>query len=184
MPKVPIRAKREGPSIEELHSYLAVDRNSLDDAAEQQPMLYHQVAEAHVLAQAERDELKEEMARVDADVADRIRKELDEAQEKATVDRVREAVLLHKEHKQAYARYSEAIKREALIRALRDSFEQRSHSIHELVTLYGAGYFETVRANSSKRGHDSALASANKAKMNQRRQEARAAEDSYFNRRK
>lgn len=168
----------EGDELEELRSLLEIDKHSLDDEIVRQPQTFFKISEASVKATAHRDFCKEEIKRVDADLAAAHRRKIEKSGARATDSAVSSAVAADPKHQKAVDRYIKANQRAELLNALREAFSQRSYMLRDLSTLFVANYFEktSVTDNSTVRG---AKADANMDRM----AEARKAKGSLVNRR-
>lgn len=154
-----------------LYSSLQIDRNALDENVIQQPELYRQAAELHVLAMSERDMAKERMSVLDAQLADRTRTAWSTEGRKFAVAEVSEAVQQHAEHQKAYEHWSAHDARTRMLGALLMSYEQRGKMLKEMSTLYVAGYFSVAVSRSAGSDISGARASANKQRASQQRKE-------------
>src|SRR6185369_14066548 len=94
--------------IDEFRGYLQIDKGELDDEVLRQPSLYLEVSEAHVQAVAIRDTLKERFGVVDAELDISIRRQLEKDETKVTETLVKNMVLTHKKHAQAFEDYMTA----------------------------------------------------------------------------
>lgn len=129
--------------IEEFRGYLAIDKGQLDEEVVRQPSLYLEVSESQVMAVAERDTLKERLGVVDAELDISIRRQLEKDETKATETMVKNLVLTHKKHAQAFDAYMTAKTAADMLGVLRESFHQRKSMLQELVQLHVTNYFET-----------------------------------------
>lgn len=126
-------------NIDEFRSYLKIDKHSLDQELEEQPMLFFKISEAFVQAAAERDMLKEQLATVDAKLDAQVRNDF--ADKKYTEAMVKNAVQTDKKHDAAMLKFLRAKEQADLLFALKDAFQTRSYMIRDLCSLYNANYF-------------------------------------------
>lgn len=121
---------------------LKLDRNDLDRAAEQQSDLYLQVSDRHVAAVSTRDEAKNQLALVDAELAASIRSK----QEKRLAEgAIYDEVIVTAKHKLAAADYEQKKRTTDQWGALRAAYEMRSKMIRELTQQFATGYFTIGR---------------------------------------
>lgn len=128
--------------LEEFRQYLPVDKFGLDDELCQQSELLFKVSEAYEEALAKRDELKERLATIDAELDGEIREELEKNDEKATDPKVKALVQADIKHQKAFTAYAQAKLLAGKLSALKDSFKDRGFMIRALGDLYVANYFE------------------------------------------
>ncbi len=126
--------------IDELKSFLRIDKSSLDDELVQQPMLLWRVSEAYVQAAAQRDSLKEALGVVDAELDGVVRNQFRD--EKVTEALIKGQIQTNTKHKKAQEAYLKAVQEAALLSALKDAFSQRSYMLRDLVQLHVTGYFQ------------------------------------------
>lgn len=125
---------------EALKGRLEINKAALDEEISQQPMLFLEIAEQYELAVAERDALKEELARIDAELFRDSK--LDDP--KATEAMVKSLVQTDQSHKRAFLSWLDAKTRAAKLGALKDAFESRGHMLKQLASLFVTGYYETT----------------------------------------
>ncbi|MDK1290126.1 hypothetical protein [Pseudoalteromonas umbrosa] len=128
-------------SIDTFRASLEVDKHRLDDMLMQQPMLQQRISEMAAEVASMRDSAKERLARVDAQVAKRLRKQLLIEEGKSSEARIDREVPLTQEHKEAFYIYNELCTLTAQWEALKDSFRNRAFIIRDLVSLYTANFF-------------------------------------------
>lgn len=153
----------------ELRSSLRIDKHSLDDECMRQPVLYQEISEKHVFANAERDGAKEKLAAIDAKLADKIRKAWNAAGDKYSETRVGDAVQLEPEHIAAYDYWSALVRRASYLGTLVASVDQRGKMLRELGSLFVTGYFDRVVSGKGKRDADAGMAEAGREGMRQAR---------------
>jgi hypothetical protein len=152
-----------------LRNTLQIDKNNLDDECMQHPMLYTELSEAHVLAVAERDTLKEALSLVDAQAAQKIRTAKTKTGEKFNETMLGDLVQMDPTHQEAHQRWAQAVTRAAYLGALVNAAEQRGKMLQQLGQLFNAGYFDRVVAGSGHKAVDSALATAGREGMRKAR---------------
>lgn len=139
------------PTIDELRSYLQIDRNTLDEEIESQASLFDQVAERAVMAISVRDEAKADMEITYAKCSDNARRAAIEAGEKITEAAVKEVASMSKAYLQAEKDYREAKQQADIWDALRSSFDQRGKMLRELAQLWIAGFYQARGVGASRR---------------------------------
>src|SRR5690242_19085438 len=104
-------------NIDELKAGLEIDKLALDDEVIRQPVLFYTVSEELTNAVAERDAAKEELASVDATLADRWRRKLSkDATKRVTDSMVTVSVQTSDEHEIAFKAFLDAkLKAEKLL---------------------------------------------------------------------
>lgn len=138
--------------IDDLKKYLEIDKSSLDSEIERQPMLFYQVCEMYTEAALLRDQAKEELASVDAELDSHHRSRLTKGAEgRVTEGQIKTWVQTDLKHEKAFDAYISAKAKADTLEALKDAFKQRSYMLRELASLYVASYFES----SSVQGTDS-----------------------------
>jgi hypothetical protein len=120
---------------------IKLDRNALDVAAEEQAQIFLEVANRHVMAVSRRDEAKDDLAHIDAQIARDFRAKCEEDKIRATEALVTDHILQHQSHISAAATLRLHRIEADQWGALREAFDQRMRMIKELVGLYASGYY-------------------------------------------
>lgn len=152
-------------ALAEFEEPLHLDSNSLDDAAMQHAQLYHTVGQRCVLAESLRDQAKEQLALIDAQMAGIVRAQIEEQKERATEARVADGILQTTEHLQAALRLSQAHLLAARWRILQSSMDTRGRMIGHLVQLYMGEYFTRNTAGGAERSMTDKQAEEGRAGM-------------------
>lgn len=142
----PAHAKQSEQLITEFRSYLNIDKEGLDEAMARQADLYFRIGEACALAISRRDEAKEALNTVDADLGRVLRGAKKGVEEKRTEGAIKDLIQTDAEHQAAYKRYNDARNEAEVLAALRDAFQERGRMLRDLGHLYATGYF-TVRSS-------------------------------------
>lgn len=120
---------------------LSINQNELHVAILEQPELHYRVGHHYSIALSRRDEAKEDLADMDAELSAHFRVTLFNDGKRPTNDAVSEAVQQHKDHARHFGAYNDATLHAALLGSLKSSVEQRSYMLKEMVALYVTGYF-------------------------------------------
>ncbi len=146
MPKPLIQTRRvtvpqriTDPELERYRALIKLDRHALDTAAEEQAQLFLDVCDKHTLAVSVRDEAKETLARVDAQLASEVR--LRKTETKMTEGAIYDQVVQSQKHQEVTTDYEHKRRDADFWGNLRAAFEQRAKMIRELTGQYSAGYF-------------------------------------------
>ena len=140
----------EDTTMQQLRARIALDRHALDLAAEEQPQLFLDVAEEHVMAQSRFDAARDELLRTDARLGREVRAEMEASGNKPTEGKIADAVL----GKEAHVAAAEATAKAKITvdewGALRAALEHRKSMIRELATLYASGYYTAGASSGAK----------------------------------
>ena len=122
--------------LDEYRSFLSIDKNDLDTCLMEQPEIYFKVADALVMAEAERDAVQldfdELQAELDQDVRAKVAKEDKRLTDKAIEQKLRTLPKVQDLHRQLLAKKNEA----KHWKALEKSFDQRADMLKTLVSLH------------------------------------------------
>ena len=146
-----IKQRGQPSALDIYREKIKLDRHALDLAAEEQPGLFLEVAEQHVQAKSRYDQTRDELTRLDARIAQRIRGGWNEAKDgKATEGKVADVVLTDPEHLAKAEAMQKAKQEVDEWEALRTAFDHRLRMIHELASLYASGYYSASGSASAK----------------------------------
>lgn len=147
----------------EFRNYLSIDKDNLTEAMAAQADLFFRVGEECAIAVSERDEAKERIATVDAEIGQSCRlKNGKKPEEKVTESGIKDQIQINTQHQQAFEAYAESKKRAEQFIALRDAFQERGRMLRDLGNLYGAGYFSITASKG-------AAADIGRARLNEAR---------------
>ena len=149
----------------EFREYLKIDKDGLDEALSQQADLFFRVAEEYALAISEREEAKEGLNTVDADLGLKLRTGK-KADEKVTEGLIKDRVQKDPEHKVAFDTYAKKRRRAEQLAALKEAFQERGRMLRDLGNLYATGYFTITAAKG-------AASRVGREVLNRAREEAR-----------
>ncbi len=119
-----------------LRAALAIDMDDLDECLIRQPELYYHASELGALAKAARDEAKLDLELLEAAEGQHIRDLALKNEEKLTEGSLREQLLLSPKVERAKRELLELTTTVTKYDALKDSFQQRSYMLRELVPLH------------------------------------------------
>jgi hypothetical protein len=148
-------------STEELQAFLQerleINKDNLDRELVWQAELFHKAAHAYALAVSRRDELKEEIRLLSADLALLLRRKL-EAKGKVTEGLVQNHLEAAPDYQALRKQLAEASRETEILAALKEAYSQRSWMLRELCSMYIAGYFSTtsIRGEASKQVEEEA----------------------------
>lgn len=154
--------------LADLHKHLEIDKTALDDEVIRQPSLFYMVSEQLIEASAIRDAAKEALATVDAELDAKWRKKLNTGA-KATDKAVLSHVQTSQEHADAFDAYLVAKAEADKLLVLKESFQQRSYMLRDLVSLYTANYFEDASIKPS-RAQEASQYAANRVRISNARE--------------
>lgn len=154
-------------TVTDLHRQLEIDKTALDDEVIRQPSLFYMVSEQLIEASADRDAAKEELATVDAELDAKWRKKLNTGT-KVTDKTVQSHVQTDPKHADAFSAYLEAKAKADKLLVLKESFQQRSYMLRDLVSLYTANYYEDASIRPS-RAQEASQYSANRVRISNAR---------------
>jgi hypothetical protein len=123
---------------------LQIDEDDLDRCLVEQPKLYYHAAEAMTLANSRRDKLALQLKELTATVNQEVRETIANNKLKSREDDIKQQVLLDPEVKKLAREHLEACTEAELAQALKESYQQRSYALKDLVAkqlgeLYSLG---------------------------------------------
>ncbi len=124
---------------------IKLDLNTLDECAVGHAYLFGEWSEAYAKAILERDQLKEKITILKAQLDEKIRKTPEEygwGQEKAPTEKfIEQQILLSEEHQEAMEQFIQIQYNVNILSAAKESFEHRKYMIGNLSQLYSSNYF-------------------------------------------
>ncbi len=123
-------------NIEEFKSYLSIDEAHLDKELIQQASLFFSVGEAYTEAVSLRDQLKDRISRIDAELYRTFRTKHEKKGEKVTEAWLNSEIQTSNKHQKIFKKYIEAKKLSDTLEQLKDAFRMRSYVLRELASLY------------------------------------------------
>jgi hypothetical protein len=128
-------------NLQHLEAALVIDENALEDALQAQPEAFYRVSKALAFAMSRRDAAKKTLEEVEATV-DLNHRAIAAANDQKVTERALESMrILHSDVKIARDGYIAFEHKFNKLRALKDSFEQRSWALNKLVDLYIHNYY-------------------------------------------
>jgi hypothetical protein len=131
-------------NLQHLELKLRIDEHALDIALREHPDLFYQVASELALAISNRDEAKQDLDEVEAEVDMELRKDAATSGEKTTETQIQSNKKLDKRVKSANDILLEQRYNAAKWTALKEAYESRSYALSKLVDLYLANYFSST----------------------------------------
>ena len=120
-----------------LRNHLLIVKTRLDEELEVQPQYLWIAGEGYAQAVSIRDALKEDIARVDSQIADELRS----SEDKISEQRILSQIPLDKRHQIAVSKYNKSKLDCDKWYSLQESFRNRGVMLKSLVDLYIAGYY-------------------------------------------
>jgi hypothetical protein len=127
----------------EFKKCLKIDKLALDDEVMQQASLLYEVSEALVEAIAKRDALKDNLAKLEAEIDQDLRTGFEESEIKYTEPKIKSLVLIDTARTKANTELLAAKTQADRLTALKEAFHQRGYMLRDLCSLYQANYFES-----------------------------------------
>lgn len=125
----------------QLSDAIKIDRNALDDALIEQSALYFSISEQAAEAISKRDAAKVELDQLCSQTSIFIRQNPSQFSFKQTESSIADAVLTNPKVMQANALYLTTKHDADQWQNAQAAFEMRGKALHDLVTLFVAGYF-------------------------------------------
>lgn len=124
------------------------NKHDLDGAIETQTTNFADIAEAVALAISRRDEAKDNLKVVEAEIDADIRKsiELDKDTKKPSEPQIKMMIMLDKDMGTAQKRFDRLARDARALEACKESYSQRSYMLREMVALWLGGYYSDTVA--------------------------------------
>lgn len=129
------------PTYQELRQLLIIDKHELDDVASKHSDAYHIVSLRLGDYTSFRDEAKEQLVKIKAEVDAEIRNKYRRRDERITEADVKAQIILSPRVEAAIAALHKYERKVALYTSLEKSFQQRSSMIKVMAQLYSSGYW-------------------------------------------
>jgi len=136
-------------TLSEARELLLIDKYSLDTECSTHPSLFSHIADQCAEAGSLSDHAKENLAQVNAKVAEKLRIKANEESAKLTEAKLQESILLDEEHKEAFRNYAAAKLNAEKWTSTKDAFTQKAFMLKDLCGLFYSQYFtkESVNVN-------------------------------------
>lgn len=131
-------------SLNEARRMLLLNKNALDEACMTQADIFYQVGSRHSEEVSLRDELKEAVAAISADIAKSYRDDAAKRGEKITESKLQQLVIAHDDYQRTNKAWLDAKHTADIWSVTKESFLQRASMIKELCGLYVSGYFSDI----------------------------------------
>lgn len=135
----------DSPSIDafynEYRGKLAIDKHAMDDMWLQQPQIYQEIGERLALEISLRDQAKDDLADVMAELDAQVRELHADDEKKPTETAIKNEIKQDEAYKAALRRSRALELNVQRLTALKDSFHQRRYALQDLTTLWTGGYF-------------------------------------------
>jgi DNA helicase IV len=130
--------------LEKLQKVLIINEDSLDIECKYQASFYDEIARSYSEAISIRDELDEQLTRVEAELSLKIRSDAELTGKKLTEKRIEDEITTHKNRIEALNSYLKAKKIASDLFSTMQSFSQRADMIKLLCNLFISGYFGEI----------------------------------------
>jgi hypothetical protein len=135
----------DSPSIDAFYNAyrekLLIDKNAMDDMWLEQPSIYQEIGERLALEISLRDQAKDDLADIAAELDTAVRELHADDDKKPTETALKNEIKQDKTYKSALARQRALELNVSRLQMLRDSFHQRRYALQDLTTLWTGGYF-------------------------------------------
>jgi hypothetical protein len=158
---------------DELEAKLLIDEYGLDVSLRENPDLFYKVSFELAYAISERDEAKNNLAKIEAEVDKRLRRDAAIGGTKTTEKEIECNKQLDREVIEASEKYMDRKLAASLWEVLKEAYEKRSFALSSLVDLYSANYFSDVGERNAKDRHSSAQVQQIKMEAARQRNEMR-----------
>ena len=128
---------------------MKIDRWALDEALENQVAIYYKVSMEYADAVSMRDQKKEELAILNAELQLAYRRAYENDGVKYTVDVINSEVIGDDSYKQVNDEYLSSKHAVEQLSATKGAFEQRSYMLKEMCNLFTAGYWAQTSVKGS-----------------------------------
>lgn len=135
----------ESPSVDAFYnSYrdkLRIDKNAMDDMWLEQPQIYNEIGERLALEISLRDQAKDDLADIAAELDTQVRELHADDDKKPTETAIKNEIKQDATYKNAQTKLRAYELNVSRLQMLRDSFHQRRYALQDLTTLWTGGYF-------------------------------------------
>ena len=125
-------------TLEQLQGFLPINKDKLDEELERNSQLFWEASDQYAEAANKRDQAKQVLAQLDANIGAQFRQTSVDRVSEAKVTEFIEANLEHVQQYRMYLNYKFEAERWG---GMKDAFEQRLHALRGLVSLTTMGYY-------------------------------------------
>lgn len=147
----------DSPSIDAFYNAyrgkLMIDKNAMDDMWLEQPQIYQEIGERLALEISLRDQAKDDLADITAELDTQVRELHADDEKKPTETAIKNEIKQDKTYKAAQSKLRALELNVSRLSMLRDSFHQRRYALQDLTTLWTGGYF-TSNSGAAKDARD------------------------------
>lgn len=141
MPKAADTDQPRTSLFDDLKRAVEIDKNDLDTCLVEQPDLFYRVSEQYTLARSLQDEIKYDIAQLEAELSAQFRKENDGEKKGPTVDAVKAAVLSSPKMIDLQKELLSASTKVGKWAALKEAYDMRASALKSLTQLFASNYF-------------------------------------------
>jgi hypothetical protein len=162
----------DAPSIDafynEYRGKLQIDKHAMDDMWLEQPQIYQEIGERLALEISLRDQAKDDVADISAELDTQVRELHADDDKKPTETAIKNEIKQDASYKAALRKHRAYELNVARLTALKDSFHQRRYALQDLTTLWTGGYF-TSNSGAARDARDRKGASGREAMQAERK---------------
>lgn len=155
--------------IEEYKSLLKIDKNALDDELLKQSERFYDVSNSLSLAVSLRDKAYEDLKLLEAELDIDVRRQFESEGRKSTEGLIRAEILSDTSRQSAVQHHLDTKTKVDQFTVLKESFQQRSYMLRELVQLYIAGYYMDNSVTGSKSAKENVDYETNRRRLSEAR---------------
>lgn len=133
--------------MNEYEKHLNIDENALDKEWREQPILYMQYATKLADAEATKQQQKEFLELIKAELDSEIRTEAKVKGEKITESNIQSKILQDKMYRKELLNYNNYVFKTNILNSAVKAFEHRKKALEKLVELWIGGYFSIPKQN-------------------------------------
>jgi hypothetical protein len=167
-------AEDDDLSIEEFYDEyrpkLQIDKNAMDDMWLEQPAVVQEIGERVAMEISRRDEAKDDLADVLAELDALVRESHSDDEKKPTETAIKNEIKQDSKAKRAQKRLRAFELNVSRLQNLMESFKQRRYALQDLTTLWAAGYY-TSNSGGAKNAREASADRGRKGMQKARRGE-------------
>lgn len=166
----------DSPSVDafynEYREKLVIDKHAMDDMWLEQPQIYNEIGERLALEISHRDQAKDDLADIAAELDTQVRELHADDEKKPTETAIKNEVKQDATYKAAQTMLRARELNVSKLQSLRDSFHQRRYALQDLTTLWTGGYF-TSNSGAARDARDRKGAGGREAMQAERKRRER-----------